>query len=170
MRKIVAVLLVGFVSLNALETSDKLFECTEIFKARKSELLIELERIDEQKQSLSALKTATEELLNKREAKLSEREASVTKQHSEISAKEESIKKMVQKNEQILKELKETKMGKMAETFAKMKAANAATVLSEMDAKDAVEILSSLKPKTTGTILSKMESKKASELTILLAK
>jgi len=66
MRKIVTVLLVGFVSLYALETSDKLFECTEIFKARKSELLIELERIDEQKQSLSALKTATEETFEKK--------------------------------------------------------------------------------------------------------
>ena len=51
-----------------------------------------------------------------------------------------------------------------------MKAASAAAVLSEMDIKDAVEILSSLKPKTTGAILSKMEAKKASELTILLAK
>lgn len=40
----------------ALQTSDRLFECTEIFKERKSELLVELERIDEQKQALSALK------------------------------------------------------------------------------------------------------------------
>ena len=61
-------------SLNALQTSDRLFECTEIFKERKSELLVELERIDEQKQALSALKTATEELLKKKEVSLNQKE------------------------------------------------------------------------------------------------
>ncbi|WP_294890920.1 PDP protein [Sulfurimonas sp. RIFCSPLOWO2_12_36_12] len=157
-------------SLNALETSNKLFECTEIFKARKSELLVELERIDEQKQSLSALKTATEELLVKREAKASQDEAAVKAKLGEISSKEESIKKILQKNEEILKEIKAIKMSKTAETFAKMKAANAADVLSKMESQDAATILSSLKPKTVGTILSKMDAKKASELTLILAK
>ncbi|MCD6432757.1 MAG: PDP protein, partial [Sulfurimonas sp.] len=54
-------------SLGALETSERLFECSEIFKERKGELLVELERIDEQRQALSALKIATEELLRKKE-------------------------------------------------------------------------------------------------------
>jgi len=76
-------------SLTALETNDRLFECTEIFKARKSELLVELERIDEQKQALSALKTATEELLKKRETKLSQEEEVVERKLTEISSKEE---------------------------------------------------------------------------------
>ena len=53
-------------TLFSLQTSDRLFECTEIFKERKSELLVELERIDEQKQALSALKVATEELLKQK--------------------------------------------------------------------------------------------------------
>ena len=52
--------------LNALQTSDRLFDCTEIFKERKSELLVELERIDEQKQALNALKIATEDLLKRK--------------------------------------------------------------------------------------------------------
>ena len=47
---------------------DKIFECTKIFKERKSELLVELERIDEEKQALEALKTATEELLKKKKS------------------------------------------------------------------------------------------------------
>jgi hypothetical protein len=55
-----------FSQLFSLQTSEKLFECTQIFKERKSELLVELERIDEQKQALSALKIATEELLKKK--------------------------------------------------------------------------------------------------------
>ncbi|TKI68779.1 PDP protein [Sulfurimonas crateris] len=167
--KLLIAALFTLTSLDALETSDKLFECTEIFKARKSELLVELERIDEQKQALSALKTATEELLVKREAKVSQDEEAVERKLLEISSKENSIKKMLKKNEEILKEIKNLKMDKMSETFAKMKAASAAGVLSEMSPQDAAAILSSLKPKTVGTILSKMDAKKASELTLILS-
>jgi len=159
-----------FTSLVALETSDKLFECSEIFKARKGELLIELERIDEQKQALSALKIATEELLKKRETKLSQEEEVVNRKVAEISSKEKSIKRMLDKNKKILKDLKNIKMNKIAQTFAKMKAASAANVLSQMQASEAILILSSLKPKTIGKILTKMDSKKASELTLLLVK
>ena len=71
-------------SLFALQTSDKLFECTEIFKARKSELLIELERIDEQKQALDALKSATEELLKQKEAKVSYEAELLEVKHKDI--------------------------------------------------------------------------------------
>ena len=68
MKKILLIVLC-YSSLFSLQTSEKLFECTEIFKERKSELLVELERIDEQKQALSALQAATEELLKKKETK-----------------------------------------------------------------------------------------------------
>jgi len=157
-------------SLLSLETSDKLFECTEIFKERKSELLVELERIDEQKQALSALQIATEELLRKKESRLNEKEAIVDKKLSEIREKENSIKKMLAKNEETLQDLKSIKMDKVAQTFAKMKDASAAAILSDMDNKEAATILSSLKPKTVGKILSKMDAKKASDLTLLLVK
>ncbi len=158
-----------FTSLIALQTSDRLFDCTEIFKERKSELLIELERIDEQKQALSALKSATEELLIKKENRLNQREEVVDKKLLEITTKEDSIKTMLQRNEEVLKETKSNKMDKIAQTFAKMKAGAAANILSDMDAKEAASILSSLKPKTVGKILTKMDAKKASELTLLLA-
>ncbi len=157
-------------SLNALQTSDRLFECTEIFKERKSELLVELERIDEQKQALSALKTATEELLKKKEVSLNQKEEVVNKKLSEITQKERSVKKMLKKNEEILKQLKSLKMSKIAQTFAKMKAGASAQILSDMDVMEATAILRSLKPKTVGQILTKMDAKKASELTLLLAK
>jgi len=157
-------------SLLSLETSDKLFECTEIFKARKSELLVELERIDEQRQALSALKTATEELLRKKEVKISQDEEVVEKKLNEISQKENSIKQMLQKNEETLKKMQDIKMDKIAQTFAKMKAASAANILADMDLKEAAVILSSLKPKTVGKILTKMDAKTASKLTLLLAK
>ena len=156
-------------SLMALQTSDRLFDCTEIFKERKSELLVELERIDEQKQALSALKQATEDLLKKKESRVNQKEEEVNNKLLEISKKEDSIKKMLAKNEIILKEVKSTKMSKIAQTFAKMKAASASGILSDMDPKEAVAILNSLKPKTVGQILTKMDAKKASELTLLLA-
>ncbi len=159
-----------FTSLSALETSDRLFECTEIFKQRKSELLVELERIDEQKQALAALKTATEELLKKKEDNLALKEEEVNAKLDEITQKEKSVKEMLEQNETVLKEIKSIKMDKIAQTFAKMKPASASNILSGMDTAEAASILSSLKPKTVGQILAKMDSKKASELTIILAK
>lgn len=158
-----------FSSLMAIQTSDRLFDCTEIFKERKSELLVELERIDEQKQSLSALKTATEELLKKKEVKVAEQEEVVDKKLTLISEKEKSIKEMLLKNEEVLEAIKKIKMTKIAQTFAKMKAASAANILSDMDSLEAIAILQSLKPKIVGQILTKMDAKKASELTVLLS-
>ncbi len=81
-----------------MQTSDKLFECTEIFQERKGELLVELERIDEQKQALESLKIATESLLKEKETKLSIKEESVNQKILEITNKEKSIKKIIEKN------------------------------------------------------------------------
>ncbi len=170
MKKIVLLTILCYSSLFSLQTSEKLFECTEIFKERKSELLVELERIDEQKQALSALQVATEELLKKKETKLTRQEEIVDAKLADISKKENSIKSMLERNESVLKETKELKMSKIAQTFAKMKPASSANILSDMDAKEAVAILQSLKPKTVGKILTKMDAKKASELTLLLTK
>ena len=167
---IIIISLIFSSSSMALQTSEKLFECTEIFKERKSELLVELERIDEQKQALSALKTATEDLLRKKETKLSQKEEILNNKLTEISQKEESVKKMLSENKKILKQVKDIKMSKIAQTFAKMKAASASSILSGMDTSNAALILQSLKPKTVGQILTKMDAKKASELTLILAK
>ncbi len=156
--------------LDALQTSDRLFECTEIFKERKSELLVELERIDEQKQALSALKSATEDLLKKKKISLEQKEEIVETKLVKISEKEENIKKMLAKNEEILKSITDTKITKIAQTFAKMKAGSAANILADMNSKDAIRILQVLKPKTVGQILAKMDAKKASELTLFLSK
>ncbi|MEA1982242.1 MAG: PDP protein [Campylobacterota bacterium] len=159
-----------FTSLFSLQTSDRLFECTEIFKERKNELLVELERIDEQKQALGALKTATEELLKQKESKLLLQEESVEAKLAEITEKEERVKSILLRNEAVLKEIKSTKMSNIAQTFSKMKPAAASNILSDMSAQDATAILQSLKPKVVGKILTKMDAKKASELTKLLSK
>ena len=155
-------------SIFALETSDKLFECTEIFKARKSELLIELERIDEQKQALDALKSATEELLKQKEAKVTYEAEVVEVKRKEIAQMEANAKAILQKNEDVLKEISDIKMDKVAQTYSKMKPAASASILSEMDVNEAAKILQSLKP-IVGKILTKMDSKKSSEITRVLA-
>jgi flagellar motility protein MotE (MotC chaperone) len=169
MQKLLLILLC-YSSIYAIQTSDKLFECTEIFKERKSELLVELERIDEQKQALSALKSATEELLKQKESKLLLQEEELSQKLEIITQKEANTKKMLEKNKALLKQISETKMNKVAQTFSKMKAGASAAILSDMNATDAVEILQSLKPKAVGKILTKMDAKKASELTLLLSK
>ena len=168
--KIIVLIIMSLSSLSALQTSDRLFDCTEVFKERKSELLVELERIDEQKQALTALKLATEDLLKKKETRINLKEEEVNNKLELIMQKETSVKKMLTRNELVAKEIKSTKMTKIAQTFAKMKAAAASGILSEMDSLEAVSILSSLKPKIVGQILTKMETKKASELTLLLVK
>jgi len=170
MRFLILLVFVILLPVYALQTSERLFECGEIFKERKSELLVELERIDEQKQALEALKTATEELLKKKETSLNQKEEVVDRKLAEITKKEKSVKEMLKKNEEVLKQLKDTKMNKISQTFAKMKPASAAQILSDMDSLDAVGILNWLKPKTVGKILAKMNTKKASELTVLLSK
>lgn len=169
MKKILLLALI-YSSLQALQTSDRLFECTEIFKERKSELLVELERIDEQKQALSSLKTATEALLKQKEAKLNQQEESVNEKLELVKKKEKSIKESLAKNQALLKELKSVKMSKIAQTFAKMKPASAANILSDMNITEAGAILQSLQPKVVGKIFTKMDAKKASALTQLLTK
>jgi len=159
-----------YISVFAFEKSDKLFECTEIFKARKSELLIELERIDEQKQALEALKNATEDLLKQKEAKVSYEAEVVEAKRTEILEKESSIQVMLKKNEEILKQISDIKLNKIAQTFSKMKPAASAKILSDMKNDDAAIILRSLKPKIVGKILTKMDSKKGSQLTLILVK
>lgn len=153
-----------------MQTSKKIFECTKIFEQRKDELLVELERIDEQKQALDALKSATENLLKKKEAKLSQKEDEVNSKLAEVTQKEKNIKAMLEKNRKILDELKNTKMSKVSQTFAKMKASSAASILSDMPEDEAVAILQSLKPKVVGKIFAKMDAQKASKLTALLIK
>ncbi len=166
--KIVLLSLLALLPLGALQTSDRLFDCTEIFKERKSELLVELERIDEQKQALNALKLATEELLKKKQSRLNQKEELLKSKLSVITQKEENIQSMLKKNESILEKIKKIKKNKIAQTFAKMKASAAANILSDMDTQKAADILISLKPKTVGQILTKMDAKKASKLTLLL--
>jgi len=168
--KYILTLLLISSSLFAIQTSDKIFKCTKIFEQRKGELLVELERIDEQKQALNSLKIATENLLKKKEARLNQKEEELNAKLSEITKKENAIKAMLAENKKLLEKLQSTKMSKISQTFAKMKAGAAASILSDMPTEEAVPILQSLKPKVVGKIFTKMDAAKAAKLTELLAK
>ncbi len=169
MKLRLVLLLLLCMDLAAIETSDNLFECSKIFQERKSELLVELERIDEQRQALEALKTATDALLLQKEVRLQERENNVSTVLKEISQKEANIKKMLEKNEKLLDEIKTLKMDKTSQTFAKMKAGSAAQILEKMSVEEAAAVMMTLKPKIVGQILAKMEAKKASEISLRIA-
>ena len=156
--------------LFSIERSEKLFECTRIFESRKNELLVELERIDEQRQSLESLKIATDELLNKKEVRLDAREKGVAQKLEATKKAQADTKSMLEKNEKILEAIKNQKMDKVSQVYAKMKAASAANILAKMEIKEAGAILNKLKPKTVGKIFSKMDAQKASELSQYIIK
>ncbi|MEA1917654.1 MAG: PDP protein [Campylobacterota bacterium] len=155
-------------SLYSLEKTEKLYNCTKIFEERKDELLVELERIDEQRQALDALKVATKDLLAKKEKRLNEQEAKIDSKLEEAKSKEESISKMLEENKKVLEELTSTKMSKVSRMYAKMKPSSAAAILSDMDTNESAKIFQTLKPKTVGNIFAKMDAKKASEITLIL--
>jgi flagellar motility protein MotE (MotC chaperone) len=146
----------------------KSYECTKIFESRKNELLVELGRIDEERQSLDALKRATEDLLKKKESVVQGKDSRVDQKLQEISAKEASTKKILEQNKKILDEIKQLKSDKVSQAFAKMKPSASAGILSQMPLEEASAIMGSLNSKVVGQILAKMDPKKGSEITAAL--
>lgn len=167
--KFLVVLVILFSYVYAVNNTTT-YDCTKIFQDKKNQLLLRLDQIDEQQQALSALKTATALLLKKKSALLQVKEKNINAKLKLITKKEESVSKMLKKNKQILNDIKSTVMGKVAQTYSKMKADAAASVLSDMNATIAVNILRKLNPKVIGKIFSQMSPQKASQLTIMLTK
>lgn len=168
--RIIYSLLLSFMLLFANEINDNFFDCNEIFQARKAELLLELERLDEAKQSLSSLRSATEDLLDKREKKLTQDEITVANRLKKAEDLEKNVKDLLAKNEQILAEIKELKMDKISQSYSKMKPQDAANILSAMSQSEAVAILSALKSDSIAKILAKMQPSIASTITTMLSK
>lgn len=148
----------------------KSYECTKIFESRKNELLVELGHIDEERQSLDALKRATEELLKKKESVVKGKDTRVDQKLQEITAKEASVKKMLEDDKKVLEEIKQLKSDKVSQTFAKMKPSASAGILGQMSIEEASSIMSTLNSKVVGQILAKMDPKKGSEITTALRK
>lgn len=144
---------------------DNLLECNKVFEERKSELILELERITDREQSLEALREATTSLLTRKRDELDKQEKEVNNKLAQISEKEERIEAILEENKKLLEEIEQLKLDKISNTYSKMKAKSAAGILSEMQTEDAVKVLLTINPKVLAKIFAKMNPKKASELT-----
>ena len=150
-----------------------------IYAQKREEILREYEKLELKKQELNSLNNASQKLFSQREAKLLKQEENLNKILLEITQKEQNISKMneeseqkiskmLAKNEEILKQIKDGNKDKMLEVYTKMKDAKVASVLSQMDDKDAVRILYRLEPKKIAGVMAKLDEKKAALYTDLI--
>ena len=140
-------------------------DCTKVFEERKAELLKEIEKIDEARQSFEALQGATNALFNKQQAKIDSQKDDLNATMRKIKSKEEGIKKMLEENKNLLAAINGAKNDKISETYSKMKDSAAAGILTELSTTEAAAVLFTLQAKKVSKIMAKMDAKKASKIT-----
>jgi flagellar motility protein MotE (MotC chaperone) len=96
-------------------------DCTQIFEERKSELLKEVEVIDEARQSFEALRAATNSLFDKQKEKLDIQREDLNATMREVERKEANIKTMLEENQKLLDAINGAKNDKISDTYSKMK-------------------------------------------------
>ncbi|QCD51911.1 MotE family protein [Campylobacter sp. RM16192] len=143
-------------------------DCVSIFEARKSELVKEIERIDEEKQGLEAFRASSEAIFRERSAQLSKKESDINATLAKIDEQKARIENLVKRNDEILSQIKTMTTDKVGEAYGKMKDQAAADVLSAMDRISAASIMYALAPKKISSIMAKMEPAVASEITLLI--
>jgi len=166
MKKIVFLLVI---MIGQLIAENATVDCNKIFELRKQEILKELERIDEQEQSLEALKNANEELLLKKETQLAEKEAEIKNELEKVQKTKEEAVALYEKNKKVLADIKDAKDDKLSQTYLKMKENKAAAILDKMEQGEAALILFNLTPKKISKIMAKMNPTNASTITKLLS-
>ena len=150
--------------------ADAPVDCVAVFEARKDELRLEVDKLDEARQSMEAFRASTNSLYEERNAKLIAKEADINATLAKVQKEKRSIEELVKKNDEILAQLKAMTMDKVGETYGKMKDQAAADVLSAMSRIDAASIMYALSPKKISAVMAKMEPAVASEITLLLKK
>lgn len=168
MKRSVCVLLLANL-LYSMDTNT-LIDCNKIFEQRKDELVMEIEKIDEEQQALEALQTATQTMLEQRETALAKREMDVNATLQMIENEKKRIEQIKEDNEKLLEAIKKAKDDRISETYAKMKANKAAPILEAMDKNSAAQIMFTLQPKVLSAIMAKMTPVAASDLTKVLQK
>jgi len=161
--KLILFLIIPFI-LFAEVNKTKLINCYEIFEQRRATLELLIDKINEEKQAFIALKDANMNLIKKREAKLKQKEKEINNTLEKIAKLKKENEQLVNKYKKILNEIKNTTNSKLIQSYAKMRAGNAAKILQEMDINHSLNILYQLSPKTLSKILSKMDSSKAAIL------
>ena len=162
--KHILILLVG--TLLCAETID----CTKVFEERKNELLREVEKVDEARQSFEALQAATNALFEKQKTVLKEKESALAKTKAEIEAKEKQIASMLEENKKLLAQVEAKKNDKLDETYIKMIDAAAAAIVEKLPVHEGAAIMFGLPAKKMSQIMAKMDPKIASEITQQLKK
>ncbi len=140
-------------------------DCTKVFEERKEELLKEIEKIDEARQSFEALQGATNALFDKQKAKLDSQRDDLNVTMREVTMRENNIKKMIEENKKLLAAINGAKNDKISDTYSKMKDSAAAGILEEMSVDEASSVLFTLQAKKVSKIMAKMTPKKASKIT-----
>ncbi|CAK00089.1 MotE family protein [Helicobacter acinonychis] len=180
MRKI---LLTGFVlqALFSEEATQELLQCSAIFESKKAQLKDDLRQLSEKEQSLRILQTENARLLEEKNESLNQKEKEIEEKLKNLTAKEEAFKNLqaaekkrlenlLKEDEEILRQIKQAKEGKIGEAYSKMKDSKSALILENLPVQNALEILMALKPQELGKILAKMDPKKAAALTELWQK
>ncbi|WP_338083703.1 MotE family protein [Campylobacter anatolicus] len=170
MSKIIFLFAFLAVFFNHVLAYDIPVDCTQIFEARKAEILKEMEKVDEQRQALEAFRASTQALYDDSLAKLNKKEADINATMKTIEQKRKDIDTQIAQNQKILTELRAMTTDKVNESYSKMKDQAAADMLSQMSRAQAASIMYALEPKKISTIMAKMEPKTASEITTLLTK
>ena len=143
-------------------------DCNQVFESRKSELLQDIEQIDEARQSFEALKAATNALFEKQKTHIEEENRKLDIKKEELNKKQKHIEELIVQNKKLLEIIKNAKNDKLSETYTKMKDSAAASVFEDMDTTQATAIIFSLPAKKISKILAKMDPKKASKITLRL--
>jgi len=148
--------------------NQKLFECYQIFSQKKSELESEAQNLIERQEAFESLKNTYMALMKKKEKELNKKESEINATLQKIENEKKQIQNLLAKNRQILQDIKNAKMNKIVQSYAKMKAKNSALILENMKTKDAINILQKLSPRTLAKIFSKMDPNKAASYTQIL--
>lgn len=154
-------------------------QCDAIFETRKQEIALALSQLQQQQSTLQVITAENTKLLKEKENQLKLKERAVRKLYAEM--KEEQAKKekdsndkleeakgLLERNQEVLNQINAIKENKLSESYAKMKEAKAAAIISALPDEDALAILLSLKPNQMGGILSQMQPNRAAELSTLI--
>jgi len=143
-------------------------DCTQVFEDRKSELIKEVDNIDEARQSFEALKDATNSLFDKQQQKMLSDQKTLKDKKDELNKKQKYIEELIAKNQKLIDTIKGLKNDKITETYTKMKDSAAASIFENLSTNEASSILFTLPAKKISKVMAKMDPAKASKITVRL--
>jgi len=143
-------------------------DCTKVFEERKHEIIAEIDKIDEARQSFEALQAATNSLFDKQRAQLEEQKNEIDIATKNVEAKEAKILAIFKENQRLLDEVNSATTSKVSETYNKMKESAAASILEALPVPDASAVMFTLPAKKISKIMAKMDPLAASKITLRL--